>query len=97
MNAYASGNKEAITEWQALSEEGKQAMVRRVGHQAKRGRAEWHAIAIWGGSLVVILLNMEFVPQDTVWFDAIFIAAIAASMYGVFVRWRQFWRENEGI
>ena len=91
----ASGNKKAIAEWQALSEESKRAMVRRVGHQVG-GRGYWHSIAIWAGSLAVILLDMAFVPQGTVWFGGIFIAAVAGAMYGVFVWWRQIWREDKG-
>ena len=44
----------------------------------------------------MILLDMAFVPQGTVWFGGIFIAAVAGAMYGVFVWWRQIWREDKG-
>lgn len=90
----ASGNRKAIAEWQGLSDEGRRAMVRRVGHQVG-GRGYWYSIVIWAGALVVILFDMAFVPQDTGWFSAVFIGGVIIAMYGVFVWWRQMWREDK--
>lgn len=91
----ASGNRKAIAEWQGLSDEGRRAMVRRVGHQVG-GRGYGHAIALLAGSLAAILLDLALVPQGTLWFNAIFMAGVVVAMYGVFVSWRQVWRENKG-
>ncbi len=90
----ASGHKKAIAEWQGLSVEGRRAMARRVGHQVG-GRGYGHAIALWAGALAVILLDVAIVPQDTPRFSIIFVAGVAVAMYGVFVWWRQIWRENK--
>jgi hypothetical protein len=85
----ASGNKEAIAEWRGLSDEGRRAMVRRVGHQVG-GHGYTHALAIWAGALAVLFLGMAMVPRAQTLLIIIFMAGGA---YGLFVHYRQMWRE----
>jgi hypothetical protein len=91
----ASGNRKAIAEWQGLSCEGRRAMVRRVGHRVG-GRGYGSAIGLWAGALVVILLDLALVPQEAPLFGVIFVAGVTLAMYGVFVWWRQIWRDHRG-